>query len=74
MFVPLLSVCSTRGIPIHFLYHFVSLQKYFSLIWNKISQNVAHENHLFLITEKFIKQATRTFILVDTAQWLNKME
>ena len=48
--------------------------KTFSLIWNKIShKHVAQENHLFIIVEKFTEQAS-TFTLIDTVQWLSKLE
>jgi hypothetical protein len=49
--------------------------KIFSLIWNKIShQHISWEDHPFLIAEKLAKEAGHAFILIDTAQWLSKLE
>ena len=46
-----------------------------SLIWNKIShKHISHENHSFLIAEKFTKEARHMFTVIDTAQWLSKLE
>jgi len=35
---------------------------------NLPSNHVAHEDHPFLIAEKFAQQAIHTFTLIDTAQ------
>jgi hypothetical protein len=41
---------------------------------NLPSNQVAHENNPFLIAEKFTQQAIHTFTLIDTAQWLSKLQ
>jgi len=68
--------CTTHGFVFCSWFHpqmlvvtFLRSPYIFSLIENKISyKHDAHENHLFLIAEKYAEQERQVFTLKDTAQ------
>jgi hypothetical protein len=74
--VPLAGLCFTNGfVPKRLFLTLRKSPKTFYLICNKIShKHVAYANHPFLFAKNFARQTRHSLSVINTAQWLSKLE